>query len=97
MDPHKSKTGEGILNLMWEHQLQAATSFFDNNNKYNTWLGLPQPTTKKRIVYQLDHIFIPKNQLCYTTDTKRKLDGAISDHAAMYIQFELPNGPLDRY
>jgi hypothetical protein len=79
---------------MREQQLRAATSFFDNNNKYNTWLGLPQPTTKKRVAYQLDQIFIPRNQLCYTTDIKRKFDGATSDHAALSIHFQLPNGPL---
>ena len=61
-NPRKSKTGENILNLMREFQLRAASTFYDNNRKYNTWLGLPDPKTRKRQAYQLDHIFIPKQQ-----------------------------------
>jgi len=34
--------------MMPEFQLRAAGSFFDNNNKYNTWLAPPQAPTEKR-------------------------------------------------
>ena len=93
-NPRLSKTGKGILNIMREFQLRAASSFFDNNNKYNTWLAPPQAPTEKRKAYQLDQIFIPKSQLCQTTNVKRKFDGASSDHAALSIDFHLLNGPL---
>ena len=78
---------------MREYQLWATSSFFENNNKYNTWLVLPQLQTEKRKAYQLDQIFIPKNQLCQTTNVKRKFDGATSNHAALFIEFKLPNDP----
>jgi hypothetical protein len=45
---HKSKTGEAVLNLMREFNLRAASTYFDNHRKYNTWLGLPNATTKKK-------------------------------------------------
>jgi len=80
--------------MMREFQLRAAGSFFDNNNKYNTWLAPPQAPTEKRKAYQLDQIFIPKSQLCQTSNVKRKFDGAPSDHAALAIDFHLLNGPL---
>jgi len=79
---------------MRDYQLRAASSFFDSNNKYNTWLAPPRSQTEKRKAYQLDEIFIPKNKLCHTTNVKRKFDGATSDHAALFIEFKLPNGPL---
>jgi hypothetical protein len=81
---------------MREHQIRAASTFFDNNNKYNTWLGIPNAISKKRCPYQLDHIFIPKHQLCLTTNVKRKFDGAHSDHAAMCICSQLQTCPLLR-
>ena len=81
---------------MREHQLRAAATFFDNNNKYNTWLAPPHPSTAKRQAYQLDHILIPKSQLCQTTNVKRRFDGATSDHAALQIDFHLLNTPLLR-
>jgi hypothetical protein len=71
-NPSKSKTGEEVLNLMRDHQLRAASTFFNNNRKYNTWLGIPNATMKKRHAYQLDHIFIPKHQLCHMS-VKRNL------------------------
>jgi hypothetical protein len=30
-NPKKSKAGEAVLNLMCEHELRAASTFFDNN------------------------------------------------------------------
>ena len=93
-NPRISKTGKGILNIMREFQLRAVSSFFDNNNKYNTWLAPPQSATEARKAYQLDQFFIPKNQLCQTTNLKRRFDGATSDHAALLIEFHLLNGPL---
>ncbi len=82
---HKSKPEhcDRILNIMREHNLRAASTFFDNNKKYNTWLAPPKPESKKRRAYQIDHIFIPKNQLCHTTNVKRRFNGAHSDHAAL--------------
>ena len=93
-NPHRSKSGENLLNIMREHQLRAAATFFDNNNKYNTWLAPPHPSTGKRHAYQLDHIFIPKYQLCHTKNIKRRFNGATSDHAALFIDFELSSIPL---
>ena len=87
---HRFKTGERLLDLMREFQLRAATSFFDNNNKYNTWLAPPHPSSGKRRAYQLDQIFIQKHQLRHTTNAKRKFDGVASDHAALFIEFHLP-------
>jgi len=89
-NPHRSKTGERLLDLMREFQLRAATSFFDNNNKYNTWLAPPHPSSGKRRAYQLDQIFIQKHQLRHTTNAKRRFDGVNSDHAALFIEFHLP-------
>lgn len=51
---------------MREFQLRVASTFYDNNRKYNTWLGLPNAITKRRQAYEIDHIFIPKNQLSKT-------------------------------
>jgi hypothetical protein len=95
-NPHKSKTGNGILNLMREHNLRATATFFDNNHKYNTWLGLPNPATGKRRAYQIDHIFVPHQQLGQTTNVKRKFNGVNSDHVAMPIEFKLLNTPFKR-
>jgi hypothetical protein len=61
---HKSKTGEAILNLMRDFELRAASTFFDNNGKYNTWIGLPNAHKRKKRAYQIDQIFILKLQLC---------------------------------
>ena len=47
-NPHRSKSGERLLNIMREHQLRAAATFFDNNNKYNTWLAPPTPTNSEK-------------------------------------------------
>ncbi len=91
---HRSKTGEEILNMMREFELRAASTYFDNNRKYNTWLGLPNANTKKRKAYQIDHIFIPKLQLCQTTSVRRRFDGATSDHAAVSIDFHFLTAPL---
>ena len=88
-NPNKSKSSDRILNLMREFQLRAASTFYDNNRKYNTWLGLPNATTKKRQAYQIDHIFIPKYQLNKTSNVKRKFNGTHSDHAALLIEFQL--------
>lgn len=46
---HKSKpeASERILNIMREHNLQADSTFFDNNQKYNIWLAPPRPESKK--------------------------------------------------
>jgi hypothetical protein len=95
-NPHKSKTGNGILNLMHEHNLRAVATFYDNNRKYNTWLGLPNPATGKRKAYQIDHIFIPHQQLGQTSDVKRKFNGVNSDHAAMSIEFRILNVSLKK-
>ena len=74
---------------MREFQLRAASTFYDNNRKYNTWLGLPNATTKKRQAYQIDHIFIPTYQLAKTSNVKRKFNGAHSDLAALLIELQL--------
>ena len=60
----------------------------------NTILGSPHLKCPQKKAYQLDQIFIPKSQLCQTTNVKRKLDGASSDHAVLSIDFHLLNGPL---
>ncbi len=93
-NPRRSKSGENLLNILREHQLRAATTFFDNNNKYNTWLAPPHPTTGKRQAYQLDHIFIPKYQLAHTSNVKRRFNGTTSNHAALFIKFQLSSMPL---
>jgi hypothetical protein len=79
---------------MREFELRAASTFFDNNGKYNTWLGLPNTVTKNRKAYQIDHIFIPKLQLCQATNVKLRFDGAKSDHAAIKINFHFLTAPL---
>jgi len=49
--------------------------FFHNNDNYNKWIPTPpHPTTKQRNPYQLNRIFISKNQLCHTSNVKRKID-----------------------
>jgi exonuclease III len=93
-NPQTSKNSHRILNIMRSHNLRAASTFFDNNRKYNTWLSPPTAPTMKRNAYQLDHILIPKNQLCYTQNVKRRFDGAHSDHAALRIDFRLLTTPL---
>ena len=49
-NPHRSKTGENLLNIMREFQLRATATFFDNNNKYNTWLAPPHPSSGKDVL-----------------------------------------------
>ena len=93
-NPHRSKSRENLLNIMREHQLRAAATFFDNNNKYNTWLAPTHPSTGKRQAYQLDHIFIPKYQLCHTKNIKPKFNSTTSNHAALLIDFQLSSTPL---
>jgi hypothetical protein len=75
--------------MMREQDLRAASTFFDCNNKYNTWRN---PRDKRP--HQIDHFLIPRNQLCYTTNVKQKLDSIDSDHAALCIKFQLPDGAL---
>ncbi len=86
--------GEMILNMMREFKLRAASTYFNNNRKYNLWLGHPNASTKKRKAYQIDHIFIPKLQLCQTMSVKRRFNGATSDHAAVCIKFYFLKAPL---
>ena len=90
-NPHRNENGERILNLMREHDLRAASTFFDCNNKHNTWRN-----PKDKRPHQIDHLLIPRNQLCLTTNVKRKLDSIDSDHAALCIEFLLPNGTILR-
>jgi hypothetical protein len=92
-NPHKSKTGARVLNLMREHRLKAASTFINNNRKYNTWLGLPNPATEKK-AHQIDHILIPYHQLCLTSNVKRKFNGAVSDHVALLVEYHLLNSSL---
>ncbi len=82
-NPKNSKSGEAVLNLMHEHELRATSTFYDNNRKYNTWLGLPNAVTKKRQAYQLDHM-----------NVKHRFDGEPSDHAALSINFRFLTTPL---
>jgi hypothetical protein len=91
---HLAGPVNGILNLVHEHNLVAAANVFDNNHKYNTCLGIPNPATGKRKAYQIDHIFVPHQQLCQTTNIKRKFNGVTSVHAAMFIEFKLLNAPF---
>ena len=93
-NPVRSKLSDIILNLMREFQLRAASTFYDNNRKYNTWLGLPNATAKKRQAYQIDHIFIPRHQLNKTSNIKRKFNGTHSNHAAPLIKFHLASDPV---
>jgi hypothetical protein len=79
---------------MREFNLRAASTFCDNNWKYNTWIGLPNLTTRKRQAYQIDHIFIPKDQLYNTMNVKRRFDGTYSDHAVLLLKFHLLTNPL---
>jgi hypothetical protein len=74
---------------MREHDLRAASTFFDCNNKFSTWMN-----PKNQCPYQIDHFFIPKHQLCHTTNVKRKLDSVDSDHAALCIKFQMSHEPL---
>jgi hypothetical protein len=34
----RNTNGERVLKLLSEQNLQAASTFFDNNNKYSTWI-----------------------------------------------------------
>ncbi len=83
-NPHRNENGECILNLIREHDLRAASTFFDYNNKCNTWRN---PRDKQP--YQIDHLLIPRNQLCHTINVKRKLDSIDSDHATLV--YKVPN------
>jgi hypothetical protein len=74
---------------MREHDLRAASTFFESNKKYNTWRN---PRDKRP--HQIDHFLIPRNQLCHTVDVKRKLDSIDSDHAALCIEFRLSSETL---
>jgi hypothetical protein len=74
---------------MREHDLRAASTFFDCNKKFNTWKN-----PKNQCPYQIDHFLIPKHQLCHTTNVKRKLNSIDSDHAARCIKFQMSHEPL---
>jgi hypothetical protein len=74
---------------MREHNLRAASTFFDCKNKHNTWRN-----PRDKCPRQINHSLIPRNQLCYTVNVKRKLDGMDSDHATLCIKFQVPNGTL---
>jgi hypothetical protein len=63
---------------MREHDLRAASTFFDCKNKYNTWRN-----PRDKCPHQIDHFLI------YTVNIKRKLDSMDSDHAT---KFQVPNG-----
>jgi hypothetical protein len=69
---------------MREHDLRAASTFFESNQKSSTWR-----TPLNNHPYQIDHLLIPRSQLCHTTHLKRKLDCVDSDHAALHINFLL--------
>jgi hypothetical protein len=74
---------------MREHDLRAASTFFDCNNKFNTWRN---PRDKRP--HQIDHILILRTQLCHTANVKRKTNSVDSDHAALCIEFQLSNETL---
>ncbi len=74
---------------MREHNLIAASTFFNSNKKYNTWRNLWD-----RRPHQIDHLLIPKSQLYHTIDVKKKLDSVDSNQAALCIEFKLTNEAL---
>ena len=80
----RNKNGNLFCDVMRELDLHSAHSFFDCNDKHDTWIHLG---TKHR--YQPDHFLILSKQLNRTSNVKRKFDGAPSDHAALMIQFKL--------
>ena len=88
-NPHRNQRGEAILNMIRALNLRAVSTFFDCNDNYDTWIN---PGTKE--AFQIDHILIPKNQLIQTSNVKCKFDGPPSDHAALTIHLNLPNGNL---
>jgi hypothetical protein len=57
-------------------------------------VGIPNAITKTMASVPTRPYFIPKPQLCHTTNVKRKFDGAHSDHAALCIDFFFLNTPL---
>jgi hypothetical protein len=95
-NPRRNQSGERILNLLREHNLQATSTFFDKNNKYNTWICPSNATTNKRTAHLLDHFFTPRNQLHSIIGVKRKFNGPTSDHAAIQITLKLPSGIAKR-
>ena len=72
--------------MLNQQQLRAASTFFDSNNKHNTWI---HPATKEK--YQFDHLKIKKHHLKYVTNVKMKSDGIPSDHKAIMINMKFSN------
>jgi hypothetical protein len=85
-NPHRNENRERILNLLKEHDLRAASTFFGCNNKCNTWRN-----PRDKCPYQIDRLLIPRNQLCHTINVKRKLDSIDRDHAVLCIMFQTSN------
>jgi len=84
-NPSRNKKGEQLLNMLKQIQYRAISTFFDSKH-HNTWM---HPATKQ--CYQLDHFLMPKNQLRYVKNAKRKCDSIPSDHEAIYLELCLPN------
>jgi hypothetical protein len=86
-NPHKSKMGDSILNLMHEHSLRAAIpSLTATTNIIHGWDSQIQQLAKEK-GHQLDRIFIPHQQLHQTTNAKWMFDSVVSDHVALLIEF----------
>ena len=88
-NPHRNHRGRSTLKMLRQLNFQAASTFFDNNNKHDTWIN---PNTKTP--FQLDHILILKNQLLHTQNVKQRFNRTTSNHAALYVKTELPINSL---
>ena len=81
----KNTWGELIIGVLNQNQLRAASTFFESNNKHDTWT---YPASKEK--YQLDHFLIKWNNLQFVMNVKQKSNGVPSD-AALMISLRFPN------
>ena len=82
-NPSRNKKDEELLNMLKQIQYRAISTF--NGKHHNTWMHLAMKQH-----YQLDHFVMPKNQLRYVKNAKRKCNSIPSDHAAIYLELCLP-------
>ena len=91
-NPKINHKGQLYINLLSQLDLRAASTYFQNNSGYDTWIN---PATKEK--YQLDHFLIPRNQFKLVKNVKKIFHGTTSDHLAIQMSLNLRKGKYKNF
>mmetsp|Transcript_17839 Transcript_17839/g.25395 ORF Transcript_17839/g.25395 Transcript_17839/m.25395 type:complete len:496 (+) Transcript_17839:690-2177(+) len=86
-NPKTNNKGNLYINLLSQLDLRAASTYFQNDNGYDTWIN---PATQEK--YQLDHFLIPRKQFKLVKNVRKIYYGTTSNHLAIKITLNIKKG-----